>query len=185
MELKKKDSLRKKLKAVENAMRGEDPERCRKKEREKKLKQRLERKKAEEVAAQKLTTPVKRKVKNLEPKFRRKYMKFSEKKSSKKGTSSSQVTPQNSKLTVSKAIWNYMLQKSKYKVAQSLKASPEILKGFNCAICMEIGVNISNPYELSQENETLFQQEVTLFFEHQELARTCPDTKKNNNIICY
>ena len=146
-ELKKKDSLRKKLKAVENAMRRrEDPERCRKKEREKKHKQHLERKKAKEVAAKKLTTPVKRKVKNLEPKFRRKYMKLSEKKSSKKGTSSSQVTPQNSKLIVS-------------KVAQSLKAYPEILKGLNHAICMEIGVNISNPSEISQENEMLFQQE--------------------------
>ena len=47
MELKKKDSLRKRLKAVENAMRGkEDPEeaeRCRKKEREKKRMQVLER----------------------------------------------------------------------------------------------------------------------------------------------
>ena len=86
-------------------------------------------------------------------------MKLSEKKSSKKGTSSFQVTPQNSKLIVSKAIWNHMLQKLKYKVAQSLKASPEILKGFNHAICMEIGDNISNPYEISQENEMLFQQE--------------------------
>ena len=173
MELKKKDSLRKKLKDVENAMRRrEDPERCRKKEREKKLKHRLERKKAKEVAAQKLTTPVKRKVKNLEPKLRRKYMKFSDKKSSKKGTSSSQVTPQNSKLIVSKAIWNHMSQKLKYKVAQSLKASPEIPKGLNRGICMEIGVNISNPYEINQENE------VRLFFEHQEVARTCPDTKK-------
>ena len=49
MELEKKDSLRKKLKAVENAMRRrEDPEeaeRYRKKEREKKHKQCLERKK--------------------------------------------------------------------------------------------------------------------------------------------
>ena len=99
-------------------------------------------------------------------------MKFSEKKSSKKGTSSSQVTPQNRKLIVSKAIWDHMSQKSKYKVVQSLKSSPEIPKGLNCAICMEIGVNISNPYEISQENK------VRLFFEHQEVARTCPDTKK-------
>ena len=49
MELKKKDSLRKKLKAVENAMsRREDPEeaeRYRKKGREKKRKQCLEKKK--------------------------------------------------------------------------------------------------------------------------------------------
>ena len=70
MELKIQDSLRKKLKAAENAMRRrEDPEeaeRYRKKEREKKCKQRLERKKAKEAAAQKLTTPVGRKVKNLE-----------------------------------------------------------------------------------------------------------------------
>ena len=140
----------------------------RKKEREKKRKQRLERKKAKEVAAQKLTTPVKRKVKNLEPKLRRKYMKFSEKKSSKKGISS-QVAPQNSKLIVSKKIWNHMSQKSKHKVTP---ASPEIPKGLNRAIFMEIGNNISSPYEISQENE------VILFFEHQEVARTCPDIKK-------
>ena len=44
-----------------------DPEKSRKiqKEREKKHKQHLERKEAKEAAAQKLTTPVKRKVKNL------------------------------------------------------------------------------------------------------------------------
>ena len=103
MELKKKDSLTKKLKAVENAMRKrEDPERYRKKKSEKKRKQRLERKKAKEVAAQKLATPVKRKLKNLEPKFRRIYVKFFEKKSSKKGTCSSQVAPQNSKLILAK-----------------------------------------------------------------------------------
>ena len=69
MELKKKDSLRKKLKAVENDMRRrEDPEeaeRYRKKEKEKKHMQCLERKKVKEAAAQKLTTGVKRKVKNL------------------------------------------------------------------------------------------------------------------------
>ena len=35
---------------------------------------------AAQAAAQKLSTPVKRKVKNLEQKLRRKYMKFSEKK---------------------------------------------------------------------------------------------------------
>ena len=63
-------------------------------------------------------------------------MKFSGEKSSKKGTSSSQVTPQNSKLIVSKAIWN-MSPKSK-------KVSPEIPKGLNCVIRMEIGVNILN-----------------------------------------
>ena len=53
MELKKKDSLRKKLKAVENTMRRrqdpEDAERNRNKEREKKRKQCLERKKAKEA----------------------------------------------------------------------------------------------------------------------------------------
>ena len=152
--------------------RREDPERCTKKKSEKKRKQRLERKKAKEVAAQKLTTPVKWKVKNLEPKFRKKYVKFSEKKSSKKGNCSSQATSQNSKLIVSEAIWNHMSQKLKYKVAQSLKASPEIPKGLNHGICMEIGVNISNPYEINQENK------VRLFFEHQEVATTCPDTKK-------
>ena len=53
-------------------------------------------------------------------------MKLSEEKSSKKGTSLSQVTPQNSKLIVSKAIWNNMSPKSKYKVVESLKVSPEI-----------------------------------------------------------
>ena len=105
-------------------------------------------------------------------------MKFSGEKSSKKGTSSSQVTPQNSKLIVSKAIWNHMSPKSKHKVVQSLKVSPEIQKGLNCAIRMEIEANISNPYEISQENETIFQREVRLFFERQEVARTCPDTKK-------
>ena len=52
------------------------------------------------------------------------------------------------------------------------QASPEIPKGLNHAICMEIGNNISNPYEISQENE------VILFFEHQEVTRTCPDTEK-------
>ena len=105
-------------------------------------------------------------------------MKLSEEKSSKKGTSSSQVTPQNSKLIVRKVIWNHMLPKWKYKLARSLKVSPEISKGLNRAIRMEIGVNISNPYEISQENETLFQQEVRLFFECQEVARTSPDKKK-------
>ena len=58
MELKKKDSLRKKLKTVENAMRGrEDPkesERYRKKERQKKRKQRLESKKAKEAVFTKI-----------------------------------------------------------------------------------------------------------------------------------
>ena len=102
--------------------RREDPEeaeRYRKKEIEKKRKQHLERKKAKEVAAQKLATPVKRKVKNLEQKLRRKYIKFSEEKSSKKGTSSSQVTPQSNKVIVIKAIWNHMSPKSKYKVVPS------------------------------------------------------------------
>ena len=42
-----------------------------------------------EAAAQKLTTPVKKKVKNLEQKFGRKYMKFFEEKSTKKETLSS------------------------------------------------------------------------------------------------
>ena len=65
-------------------------------------------------------------------------MKFSEQKSSQKGTSSSQVTLQNSKLIVSKAIWNHMSPKSQYKVVRSLKVSPEIRKGLNCAIRMEI-----------------------------------------------
>ena len=50
-----------------------------------------------------------------------------------------------------------MSPKSKYKVAQSLKVSPEIPKGLNHAIHLEIGVNISKPYEISQDNETLFQ----------------------------
>ena len=72
-------------------------------------------------------------------------MKFSEEKSSKKRTSSSQVTLQNSELIVSKAIWNHMLPNWKYKVVQSLKFSPEIPKGLNHAICTEICVNISNP----------------------------------------
>ena len=49
-------------------------------------------------------------------------MKFSGEKSSKKGTSSSQVTPQNSKLIVSKAIWNHMSPKS--------KQSGTVFKGF-------------------------------------------------------
>ena len=98
-------------------------------------------------------------------------MKFSGEKSSKKGTSSSQVTPQNSKLIVSKAIWNHMSPKSKHKVVQSLKVSPEIQKGLNCAIRMEIEANISNSYEISQENETIFQGEVRLFFECQEVAK--------------
>ena len=90
-------------------------------------------------------------------------MKFSEETSSKKGTSSSQVTP--SKLIVSRAIWTDMSPKLKYKVVRSLKVSPEIPKGLNCAIRMEIGVNISNPYEISQENGTLFHREIRLFFE--------------------
>ena len=117
-------------------------------------------------------------MKNLEQKLRRKYIKFSEEKSSKKRASSSQVTPQNSKLIVSKAIWNHMSPKSKHKVVLCLKVSPEIQKGLNCAIRMEIEAKISNPYEISQENETIFQREVRLFFERQEVARTCPDTKK-------
>ena len=143
MGLKKKDSLRKKLKAVEKCYEEERrSRRSRKiqKEREEKCKQRLERKKAKEAAAQKLATPVKRKVKNIEQKLRKKYMKLSEEKSCKKGTSSSQVTPQNSKLIVSKAIWNHMLPKSKYKMVRSLKVSPEIPKGLNRAIGMEIGL---------------------------------------------
>ena len=88
MELKKKYSLRKKLKAVEKWYEEERrPRRSRKiqkKEREEKRKQHLERKKAKEAAAQKLTTPVKRKVKNIEKKLRKKYTKFSEEKSCKK-----------------------------------------------------------------------------------------------------
>ena len=56
---------------------------------------------------------------------------------------------------------------SQNKVVQSLKVSPEIPKGLNCAIRMEIGVNIFNPNEISQENEMLFQREVRLFFKHQ------------------
>ena len=71
-----------------------------------------------------------------------------------------------------------MLPKLKYKVVWSLKIPPEIPKGLNHAVHMEIGVNISSPDEISQENEMLFQQEVRLFFECQEVARTCPDTKK-------
>ena len=100
----------------------------------------MERKKAKEAAAQKLATPVKRKVNNIEQKLRKKYMKLSEEKSCKKGTSSSQVTPQNSKLIVCKAIWNHMLPKSKYKMVRFLKVSPEIPKGLNRAIGMEIGL---------------------------------------------
>ena len=69
-----------------------------------------------------------------------KNMKLSEEKSCKKGTSSSQVTPQNSKLIVCKAIWNHMFPKSKYKMVRSLKVSPEIPKGLNRAIGMEIGL---------------------------------------------
>ena len=63
-------------------------------------------------------------------------------------------------------------------MVRSLKVSHEIRKGLKCAICREIEVNILNPYEISQENETIFQQQVRLFFECQEVARTCPDTKK-------
>ena len=99
MELKKKISLRMKLKVVENALRRtedpDEPERYRKKEREKKRKQCFERKKTKEAATQKLTTPVKRKVKNLEQKLRKKYMELSQEKSSKKGALSSQVTPKS------------------------------------------------------------------------------------------
>ena len=84
MELKKKDTLRKKLKAVENGMRRrEDPEeaeRYRKKERNK----------AKEAAFRK-THHSKEEVKNLEQKLRRKYVKFSEEKSSKKSTKSGTV----------------------------------------------------------------------------------------------
>ena len=90
--------------------RREDPEeaeRYRMKEREKKFQQRLERKKAKEGVFTETHHSSEEKVKNLEQKLRRKYMKFSEEKSSKKRTSSSQVTPQNSKLIVSKAIWNH------------------------------------------------------------------------------
>ena len=141
MKLKKNDSLRKKLKAVANAMRRreepEEAERYRKKKRGNVSSAWKERKQRRQFS-QKLTTPVKRKLKNLEQKLRRKYMKFSEQKSSKKGASSSQVTPQNSKLIVSKAIWNHMSPKSKYKVVRSLKVSPEIRKGLNCAIRIEI-----------------------------------------------
>ena len=61
-------------------------------------------------------------------------MKFSEEKSSENGTALSQVTPQNSKLIVRKKIWNHMSPKSKYKVAQSLKASPKIPKGLNSGL---------------------------------------------------
>ena len=140
MKLKKNDSLRKKLKAVANAMRRreepEEAERYRKKKRGNISSAWKERKQRRQFS-QKLTTPVKRKLKNLEQKLRRKYMKFSEQKSS-KGTSSSQVTLQNSKLIVSKAIWNHMSPKSKYKVVRSLKVSPEIRKDLNCAIRMEI-----------------------------------------------
>ena len=71
-----------------------------------------------------------------------------------------------------------MSPKSKYKVTWSLKVSPEIPKGLNRAIRMKIRVNISNPYEIRQENETLFQREARLFFERQEVAITCPNTKK-------
>ena len=71
-----------------------------------------------------------------------------------------------------------MSPKSKYEVVQSSKVSPEIPKCPNCAIPMENGVNISNPYKISQEYEMLFQQKLRLFFECQEVARTCPDTKK-------
>ena len=116
MKLKKNNSLRKKLKAVENAMRRreepEEAERYRKKKRGNVSSAWKERKQRRQFS-QKLTTPVKRKMKNLEQKLRRKYMKFSEQKSSKKGTSSSQVTSQNSKLIVGKAIWNHMSPKSK------------------------------------------------------------------------
>ena len=88
MELNKKDSLTKKLKAVENAMkRREDPKEAQrywKKERRNINSAWPERKQRRQFS-QKLTTPVKRRVKNLEQKLRRKYMKFSEEKSSKKG----------------------------------------------------------------------------------------------------
>ena len=70
-----------------------------------------------------------------------------------------------------------MLPKSKYKMVRSLKVSTEIPKGLNGTIGMEIGVNISNPYEISQENDTLFLRG-RLFFERQEMARACLDTKK-------
>ena len=70
-----------------------------------------------------------------------------------------------------------MLPKSKYKMVRSLKVSTEIPKGLNGTTGMEIGVNISNPYEISQENDTLFLRG-RLFFERQEMARACLDTKK-------
>ena len=60
-------------------------------------------------------------------------------------------------------------------MVRSSKVSPEIRKGLNCTIRK---VNISNPCEISQENETILQREVKLLFERQEVARTCPDTKK-------
>ena len=50
-----------------------------------------------------------------------------------------------------------MSPKSKHKVVRSLKVSPEIQKGHNGAICIEIGINISNPHEVTQENEMIFQ----------------------------
>ena len=76
MEVKEKDRERKKLKAIEKTMRREeDPEgaeRYREKERERKRKQRLVKKKPKEAASEKLTSPVKRKIKKLENKLRRK-----------------------------------------------------------------------------------------------------------------
>ena len=67
MKLKKNNSLRKKLKAVENAMRREEPEeaeRYRKKKRGNVSSAWKERKQRRQFS-QKLTTPVKRKMKNL------------------------------------------------------------------------------------------------------------------------
>ena len=58
---------------------------------------------------------------------------------------------------------------------KSKKVSPEIPKGLNCVIHMEIGVNILNSYEISLESETIFQRELKLFFERQGVARKRPD----------
>ena len=182
MEVQEKDRERKKLKAIEKAMRREeDPEeaeRYREKERERKRKQRLVKKKAKEAASEKLTTPVKRKIKKQENKLR---WKFKEKESavkdsSKEGSSSSPSTSE--KLVISKAIWGHLSPKSRHKVARSLKISPEIPKGLNYAIRKELGVNISNPYDIGQEKEMIFQRDIRLFFERPDIARTCPDTKR-------
>ena len=74
MELKKKDSLRKKLNAVENAVRRrEDPEEAERYRKKGKKRKRLKRKKAKEAVFTETHHSSEEKVKNLEQKLRKKY----------------------------------------------------------------------------------------------------------------